>query len=195
MPAPRLTDENIEWFHQFHALRALNLLNGINTVRQIVDFGIAPLVSNQITTLGFLCVVIGTCGLQVYFEFSADFLGFNLSITVVLMLEEMETAIDDVFIYIKLFGVLLNGILTCIYVKPINALIEQVAFGRRNLTDVPSIAAYIVIGEDVTVLISGVSIYEFIVAVHTIYCTCKSCIALRLTVRRAELVNDLIRIQ
>ena len=111
------------------------------------------------------------------------------------MLEQIETTIDDVFVNILLYSVLFNGILTCTYIKPVNALIEQVTLGRRNLTDVPSFATYIVIGEDVTVLVRGIGVYEFIVAIHTIYCTCKSRIALRCTVRESKSLYDLIGIQ
>ena len=191
---PRLTDKDIKRLHQIYAFRTFDLLHGVNTVRQIVDFSIAPLISNEIATLCFLSVLIRTCELQVNLEFSTDFFGFNLSITIVFVLDKVEATIYNFFIYVKLFRILLDGILTRFYVKPVNRLIKKISFGRSNLTDVPSFAAYIVIGKNVTVLISGIGVYEFIVAIYTVHCTCQRRIPLRLTVRETKSLYALIRV-
>src|SRR5699024_7239731 len=82
-----------------------------------------------------------------------------------------------------------------IYIEPIDVLIKQVSFGRSDFTDIPSITAHIVIGEEVTVLVSGIGVYQLIIAIYTTNSSCKSCITLRLTVRRAELLDNCIGIQ
>lgn len=50
------------------------------------------------------------------------------------MLEQIESAKDDIFVHVELFSVFLNGILTGIYIKPVDVLIKQVSFGRSDFT-------------------------------------------------------------
>ena len=83
-------DIDIKRLHKVITFGAFDLFHCVNTVRKPISLGIAPLIRDEVGTLSFLGILIGTCGLKINLEFRTDFLSFNLSITVVSMLEQIE---------------------------------------------------------------------------------------------------------
>ena len=57
--------------------------------------------------------------------------------------------------------------------------IQKIALGRADFTDAPVIAAYIILGRELTVFIGGIGVNQFLAFVDAVNCTCKGSIALR----------------
>ena len=185
-------NENIEGRCQFKAFRAFRLSDCIDAVRKLLRPGIAMLVGGQIVPFRIPGTLIGTGGLQEYFKFRSGLNRLQTGAAVIHVFDEIQAAEDDVLIDIQLFRVLLTRILSGRHTEPIDGLIQKISFRWCDLTDVPTLAAGVVVGQKISVFICHIGVHEFIITINTVNSSGECGIALGFSVRIAEFLHNAV---
>ena len=108
------------------------------------------------------------------------------------MFDEIQAAEDDVLIDIQLFCVLLPRILSGRHTEPVDGLIQKIPLRGRDLTDVPTLAAGVVVGQKISVFICHIGVHEFIITINTVNSSGECGIALGFSVRIAEFLHNAV---
>ena len=188
-------NENIEGRCQIKALRAFRLSDCIDAVRKLLRSGIAVLVGDQVVPFRIPGIFIRTGGFQEYLKFCFDLDSLDAGAAVIHVFDEIQAAEDDVLIDIQLFRVLLQRILSGRHTEPIDGFIQEISFRWCDLTDVPPLAARVVVGQEISVLIRHIGVHEFIITINAVNCSGECGIALGFPVRIAEIFHNAVRIE
>ena len=188
-------NKNIEGCCQIKVLRAFRLSDCIDAVRKLLRPGISVLVGGQIVPFRIPGTLIGTGGFQEYFKFRSGLNRLQTGAAVIHVFDEIQAAEDDVLIDIQLFCVLLQRILSGRHTEPVDGLVQKIAFRWRDLTDVPTLAAGIVVGQEISVFIRHIGVHKFIITINAVNCSAECGIALGFPVRIAEFFHNAVRIE
>ena len=90
-----------------------------------------------------------------------------------------DGALDDLLIHIIFRGVPFHRVKLWLSAHMVDRLIEQISLGRADFTDAPVIAAHIIVGGELPVLVRGVSVNQFLAFIDTVNCARKGSVALR----------------
>ena len=184
-----LGDIYLEIGHQFSALPTADLMYGIDTVREHLGLTEAVFITDDHVTLGFFCIVIAAGRRQIDLKLGAGFGRFDLRAAIVGVLDDRNIALDDFFVHIRVDRIQFNGIVLGCRVHIVHGRIQQITLGRCDLTDRPVVAAGIVFGDKISVLVGGICVDQFRTLIHAIDRTAQRCVALCVTVRRTELFH------
>ena len=175
-----LSNEHIKVAHQFTALPAGNLMHGIHAVGQVLTLGKAVFITGQVVPLRILCCLIAAGRFQIDSEHRALLGSFDLRIAVIRVLDDGDIAL------LHLLGnshsrrsVQLNGVIGRLCTDRINGAVQQIALGGADLTNRPVVAADIIAGGELTVLVGVVSIHKLITLIDSVGSTGKRSVALR----------------
>ena len=175
-----LGNEHIKVAHQLTALPAGDLMHGIHAVGQVLALGKAVFIAGQVVPLCILCRLIAACGFQIDSEHSTFFGSFDLRIAVIRVLDDGDIAL------LHLLGnshsrrsVQLNGVIGRLCTDRINGAVQQIALGGTDLTNRPVVAADIIAGGKLAVLVGVVGIRKLIALINAIGGTGKRSVALR----------------
>ena len=178
---PVLGDIHIEIGKQLTAVPALGLMHRVDAVGQVFCDRIAVFVAGQVVTLGCLGAVIRACGFQKHRKFRSGLRRFKLGVAVVRVLNDGDSALDDLLGHIVCGGVVFHSVVFCLCADGINGAVQQVALGGRALTNGPVIAADIVFRGELPVGIRSVGAHKLVALVDAVNSTGKGSIALRQT--------------
>ena len=153
-------------------------MDGIDTVRKLLGLCKAVLIANEIITLAVFGGIIAAGGFQINGELCTGFRGFQLGFAVVRVLDESNTALDDLLIHIIGSRVVFHGIKLGFRTYMVGGFVQQIALGRANLADAPVIITDIICSDKLTVSIGGVSVDELIALVNAINSTGKGGVTL-----------------
>ena len=175
-----LGNEHIKVAHQLTALPAGDLMHGIHAVGQVLALGKAIFIAGQVVPLCILCRLIAACGFQIDSEHSTFFGSFDLRIAVIRVLDDGDIAL------LHLLGnshsrrsVQLNGVIGRLCTDSINGAVQQIALGGADLTNRPVVAADIIAGGELAVLVGVVGIRKLIALINAVGGTGKRSVALR----------------
>ena len=153
------------------------------------------LVGGQVVPLCIPGILISSGSLQIYLELGTCFDCFRPGAAIARVLDEIQTAKDDVFVYIQVFRIFLQRILSGHHIQPVDGLIQKIPLRGCDLTNVPALAAGIVVGQKISILIRHIGIYQLVVAVNTVDRPSKGGVALRLTIGVAQLCHNAVRVE
>ena len=175
-----LGNEHIKVAHQLTTLPAGNLMHGIHAVGQVLALGKAVFIAGQIVPLRILCRLIAACRFQIDGKNRTFFGSFDLRIAVIRVLDDGDIAL------LHLLGnshsrrsVQLNGVIGRLCTDSINGAVQQIALGGADLTNRPVVAADIIAGGELAVLVGVVSIHKLIALIDAVGGTGKRSVALR----------------
>ena len=175
-----LSNKHIKVAHQLTALPAGDLMHGIHAVGQVLALGKAVFIAGQRVPLRILYRLIAACGFQIDGEHCALFGSFDLRITVIRVLDDGDIAL------LHLLGnshsrrsVQLNGVIGRLCTDSINGAVQQIALGGADLTNRPVVAADIIAGGELAVLVGVVGIRKLIALINAVGGTGKRSVALR----------------
>ena len=175
-----LGNEHIKVAHQLTALPAGNLMHGIHAVGQILALGKAVFIAGQIVPLRILCRLIAAGRFQINGEYCTLLGSFDLRIAVIRVLDDGDIAL------LHLLGnshsrcsVQLNGVIGRLCTDRINGAVQKIALGGADLTNRPVVAADIIAGGELAVLVGVVGIHKLIALINAIGGTGKRSVALR----------------
>ena len=175
-----LSNKHIKVAHQLTTLPAGDLMHGIHAVGQVLALGKAVFIAGQVVPLCILCRLIAACGFQIDSEHSTFFGSFDLRIAVIRVLDDGDIAL------LHLLGnshsrrsVQLNGVIGRLCTDRINGAVQQIALGGADLTNRPVVAADIIAGGELAVLVGVVSIHKLIALIDAVGSTGKRSITLR----------------
>ena len=97
------------------------------------------------------------------------------------MLDDGDSALDDLLGHIVCRGVVFHGVVLCLCADGINGAVQQIALGGRDLTDGPVVAADIVFRGELPVGIRSVGVHKLVALIDAVDGTGKGGIALRQT--------------
>ena len=175
-----LGNEHIKVAHQLTALPAGDLMHGIHAVGQVLALDKAVFIAGQIVPLRILCRLIAACGFQIDGEYCTLLGSFDLRITVIRVLDDGDIAL------LHLLGnshsrrsVQLNGVISRLCTDRINGAVQKIALGGADLTNRPVVAADIIAGGELAVLVGVVGIHKLIALINAVGGTGKRSVALR----------------
>ena len=175
-----LGNEHIKVAHQLTALPAGDLMHGIYAVGQVLALGKAVFIAGQVVPLCILCRLIAAGRFQIDGKNRVFFGSFNLCVTVIRVLDDGDIAL------LHLLGnshsrrsVQLNGVIGRLCTDRINGAVQQIALGGADLTNRPVVAADIIAGGELAVLVGVVGIHKLIALIDAVGGTGKRSIALR----------------
>ena len=175
-----LGNEHIKVAHQLTALPAGDLMHGIHAVGQVLALGKAVFIAGQVVPLRILCRLIAACGFQIDSEHSTFLGSFDLRIAVIRVLDDGDIAL------LHLLGnshsrrsVQLNGVIGRLCTDRINGAVQKIALGGADLTNRPVVAADIIAGGELAVLVGVVGIHKLIALIDAVGGTGKRSVALR----------------
>ena len=175
-----LGNEHIKVAHQLMALPARDLMHGIHAVGQILALGKAIFIAGQIVPLTIFGGFIAAGRFQIDGKNRAFFGRFNLCVAVVGVLDDGDIAL------LHLLGnshsrrsVQLNGVIGRLCTDRINGAVQQIALGGADLTNRPVVAADIIAGGELAVLVGVVGIHKLIALINAVGGTGKRSVALR----------------
>ena len=175
-----LGNEHIKVAHQLTALPAGDLMHGIHAVGQVLALGKAVFIAGQIVPLRILCRLIAACGFQIDGEHCALFGSFDLRITVIRVLDDGDIALLHLLSHSHgRCSVQLNGVIGRLCTDRINGAVQKIALGGADLTNRPVVAADIIAGGELAVLVGVVSIHKLIALINAVGGTGKRSVALR----------------
>ena len=155
-------------------------MHGIHAVGQVLALGKAVFIAGQIVPLRILCRLIAACGFQIDSEHSTFFGSFDLRIAVIRVLDDGDIAL------LHLLGnshsrrsVQLNGVIGRLCTDKINGAVQKIALGGADLTNRPVVAADIIAGGELAVLVGVVGIRKLIALINAVGGTGKRSVALR----------------
>ena len=185
-------NENIERRCQIKALRAFRLSDCIDAVRKLLRPGISMLVGNQVVPFRIPRIFVRSRSLQIHLKFRSGLNRLQTGAAVIHMFDEIQAAEDDVLMDIQLFRVLLQRILSGRHTEPIDGLIQKISFRGCDLTDVPPLAAGIVVSPEIPVFIRHIGVHELIITINAVNCSGECGIALGFPVRIAEVLHNAV---
>ena len=97
------------------------------------------------------------------------------------MLDDGDSALDDLLGHIACRGVVFHGVVFCLCADGIKGAVQQIALGGRDLADGPVVAANIVFRGELSVGIRGVGVHKLVALIDAVDSTGKGGIALRQT--------------
>ena len=175
-----LGNEHIKVAHQLTALPAGDLMHGIHAVGQVLALGKAVFIAGQIVPLRILCRLIAAGRFQIDGKNRAFFGRFNLCVAVIRVLDDGDIAL------LHLLGnshsrrsVQLNGVIGRLCTDSINGAVQQIALGGADLMNRPVVAADIIAGGELAVLVGVVGIRKLIALINAVGGTGKRSVALR----------------
>ena len=95
------------------------------------------------------------------------------------MLDDSDIALDDLLIHIIFRGIPFHRVKLRLCAHMVDRLIEQISLGRADFTDAPVVAAHIIVGGKLPVLVRGVGVNQFLAFINTVNCARKGSVALR----------------
>ena len=175
-----LSNKHIKVAHQLTTLPAGNLMHGVHAVGQVLALGKAVSIAGQIVPLRILCRLIAAGRFQIDGKNRAFFGRFNLCVAVVGVLDDGDIAL------LHLLGnshsrrsVQLNGVIGRLCTDRINGAVQKIALGGADLTNRPVVAADIIAGGELAVLVGVVGIHKLIALINAVGGTGKRSVALR----------------
>jgi len=156
-------------------------MHRVDAVGQVFCGRIAVFVADQVVTLGCLGAVIRACGFQKDRKLRSGLRRFKLGFAVIGVLDDGDSALDDLFGHIVCRGVIFHGVVLRLCADGINGAVQQIALGGRDLTDGPVVAADIVFRGELSVGIRGVSVHKLVALIDAVNGTGKGGVALRQT--------------
>ena len=175
-----LGNEHIKVAHQLTALPAGDLMHGIHAVGQVLALGKAVFIAGQVVPLCILCRLIAADRFQIDGEYCTLLGSFDLRIAVIRVLDDGDIAL------LHLLGnshsrrsVQLNGVIGRLCTDSINGAVQQIALGGADLTNRPVVAADIIAGGELAVLVGVVGIRKLIALIDAVGSTGKRSISLR----------------
>ena len=85
-------------------------MDGINTIWQILCFSKAVFIADEIITLGIFGGVVAARRFQKYLKFGSGLRRFKAGVAVIGVLNQGNSAFDDLFAYIACDGVVFHGV-------------------------------------------------------------------------------------
>ena len=175
-----LGNKHIKVAHQLTALPAGDLMDGIHAIGQVLALGKAVFIAGQIVPLRILCRFIAACGFQIDGEYCALFGSFDLRITVIRVLDDGDIALLHLLAHSHgRRSVQLNSVIGRLCADRINGAVQQIALGGGDLTNRPVVAADIIAGGELAVLVGVVGIHKLIALIDAVGSTGKRSVALR----------------
>ena len=175
-----LGNEHIKVAHQLTALPAGDLMHGIHAVGQVLALGKAVFIAGQVVPLRILCRLIAAGRFQIDGEYCTLLGSFDLRIAVIRVLDDGDIAL------LHLLGnshsrrsVQLNGVIGRLCTDRINGAVQKIALGGADLTNRPVVAADIIAGGELAVLVGVVGIHKLIALINAVGGTGKRSVALR----------------
>ena len=182
-----LSNKHIKVAHQLTALPAGELMHGIHAVGQVLTLGKAVFIAGQVVPLCILCRLIAAGRFQIDGEYCTLLGSFDLCIAVIRVLDDGDIAL------LYLLGnshsrrsVQLNGVIGRLCTDRINGAVQKIALGGADLTNRPVVAADIIAGGELAVLVGIVGVHLLLALENTVGRTGQRGVALRrasLTVR------------
>ena len=155
-------------------------MHSVHAVGQVLALGKAVFIAGQIVPLRILCRLIAACGFQIDGEYCTLLGSFDLRITVIRVLDDGDIAL------LHLLGnshsrrsVQLNGVIGRLCADRINGAVQKIALGGADLTNRPVVAADIIAGGELAVLVGVVGIHKLIALIDAVGSTGKRSVALR----------------
>ena len=175
-----LGNKHIKVAHQLTALPTGDLMHGIHAVGQVLALGKAVFIAGQIVPLRIFCRFIAACGFQIDGEYCALFGSFDLRITVIRVLDDGDIALLHLLAHSHgRRSVQLNSVIGRLCADRINGAVQQIALGGGDLTNRPVVAADIIAGGELAVLVGVVGIHKLIALIDAVGSTGKRSVALR----------------
>ena len=175
-----LSNKHIKVAHQLTTLPAGNLMHGVHAVGQVLALGKAVSIAGQIVPLRILCRLIAAGRFQIDGEYCTLLGSFDLRIAVIRVLDDGDIALLHLLGYShSRCSVQLNDVIGRLCTDRINGAVQQIALGGTDLTNRPVVAADIIAGGELAVLIGVVSIHKLIALINAIGGTGKRSVALR----------------
>ena len=175
-----LGNEHIKVAHQLTALPAGDLMHGIHAVGQILALGKAVFIAGQIVPLRILCRLIAAGRFQIDGKNRAFFGRFNLCVAVIRVLDDGDIALLHLLAHSHgRRSVQLNGVIGRLCTDRINGAVQKIALGVADLTNRPVVAADIIAGGELAVLVGVVGIHKLIALINAVGGTGKRSVALR----------------
>ena len=170
---PVLADKHIKGGHEFASFPALCLVNSVNAIGKVLALRESVFIADQQVALGVAGVLITAGRFQIHFKFRTDFRCFDFCGTIVRMLDDGNFALCDGFENIHSGLVVLHRVFLRLCANGIGLTVESVAFARHNFPDRPVIAADIVFGGKLAVLVGDVFIDQLFPLVDAVFGTGK----------------------
>ena len=175
-----LGNEHIKVAHQLTALPAGDLMHGIHAVGQVLTLDKAVFIAGQVVPLTIFGGFIAAGRFQIDGEYCALFGSFDLRITVIRVLDDGDIALLHLLGNSHgRCGVQLNGVIGRLCTDRINGAVQKIALGGADLTNRPVVAADIIAGGELAVLVGVVSIHKLIALIDAVGSTGKRSIPLR----------------
>ena len=155
-------------------------MDGIHAIGQVLALGKAVFIANKIVLLAIFGCFIAAGRFQIDGEHSALFMSFDLRITVVGVLDDSDIAF--LYLLFHIYGggsVQLNSVIGRLCADRINGAVQQIALGGGDLTNRPVVAADIIAGGELAVLVGVVGIHKLIALINAVGGTGKRSVALR----------------
>lgn len=115
-------------------------MDRVHAVRKILALGKSVFIADQGISFGFTGGIEAAGGLEIDLEGCAFFGSLDLCLAVVGVLDDSDIALDDAFRHISGGRVIeFDAVVFCFSADRINCGIEQISFGRSDLTDSPSL--------------------------------------------------------
>ena len=102
-------------------------MNSVCAVGHILSESIAVFVSNEVITLGILCVVIAACTLDEHLEFRTGFKILHGIIVIIAVLDNGNIALLDILRNIEYNAVSFNNIVLRLCTDIVDLIIELIA--------------------------------------------------------------------
>ena len=175
-----LGNEHIKVAHQLTTLPAGNLMHGVHAVGQVLALGKAVFIAGQVVPLCILCRFIAAGRFQIDGKNRAFFGRFNLCVAVVGVLDDGDIALLHLLAHSHgRRSVQLNGVIGRLCTDRINGAVQKIALGGADLTNRPVVAADIIAGGELAVLVGVVGIHKLIALIDAVGSTGKRSVALR----------------
>ena len=175
-----LSNKHIKVAHQLTTLPAGNLMHGVHAVGQVLALGKAVSIAGQIVPLRILCRLIAAGRFQIDGEYCTLLGSFDLRIAVIRVLDDGDIALLHLLGYShSRCSVQLNGVIGRLCTDRINGAVQQIALGGADLTNRPVVAADIIAGGELAVLVGVVGIHKLIALIDAVGGTGKRSVALR----------------
>ena len=155
-------------------------MHSVHAVGQVLTLGKAVFIASQVVPLRILCRLIAAGRFQIDGKNRAFFGRFNLCVAVIRVLDDGDIAL------LHLLGnshsrhsVQLNGVIGRLCTDRINGAVQKIALGGADLTNCPVVAADIIAGGELAVLVGVVGIHKLIALIDAVCGTGKRSVALR----------------
>ena len=173
------TDKHIKRLHQLTPFPSRSLFYRINAIRHIFCLGKTVLITDELVTLAFFCLLKAACRFKEYLKDSTFFWSFDACFAVIGMLDNSDISLDNLLIHIIFDRIIFHLIKFWLCTDFMNSRVKKIPLGRTDFSDCPVIAAHIILGRKLTVFVGGVGVNQFFALVNAINRTCQRCVPLR----------------